>query len=378
MLKKLLLLSLIVIPFYEVILYFLIPSRNYPSFVDMRVTKDFMASLFAIAIGAGVLSTNGFKKITNIWIPIFLLFIVFNIYKAPATSLHYDGIWNYQPAYQMFVYYFLFLGVKNMTLTKQDIQSIYKTIFYCGFAMSILMMIQRLGLDQIFIVQLQSASDATKLPQMGGSLGQATLSSPFIVMCLPFAIEQRKWLIGAFMAIVVILSGSSFAMAGLCAIIIMTIILKTKHKVVYLCSLALTLGTFIYFNQDFLCANGRFAVWNLVVKDIFNGKIAFTGAGIGAFKYLFAMKNGNTWHHAHNEYLQLLWSCGIIGFGIVAMITKHIIKEISISKTILISILGISIISFGTFPLQLAVYQYYLAVMIGVAYSFGGINDFRV
>ena len=68
---------------------------------------------------------------------------------------------------------------------------------------------------------------------------------------------------------------------------------------------------FIQNNPDFLNSNGRIGIWKQVFSDIKEGKIILTGAGIGGFKYMFAMRHKNSWFHAHNEYIQLLWGCGI-------------------------------------------------------------------
>jgi len=376
MIKRLLILSLIMIPFYEVFLYFFIPGRNFPFFPDMRYTKDFVSLGASIAIGSTVLCRYGFKKLNNIWVPIFLLFVVWNMYKAPTgfivNNVDFSGVWNYKPAYQLFVYLFLFLGVSN--IPNINVDKILKVMSWCGFAMSVLMLMQYFGLDQIFSILPEKIIGSTKHPEMGGTIGQATLSAPFIVMCLPFMIHRGKLFLSLVMATAIVLSGSSFAMLGLVVVCMCSILASKKINNLLLLPVILGCIFFVLLNKDFLFSNGRFDMWKLVISDISTGKICLTGAGIGAFKYLFAMKNGNQWYHAHNEYLQLVWSCGFVGAAICLMIVKDYVFTIFRSDrdnnlAIFISVLGIAVISFGTFPLQLAVYQFYLTVMAGIVYS---------
>ncbi|MEA2036146.1 MAG: hypothetical protein U9O94_01455 [Nanoarchaeota archaeon] len=379
MLKRLLILSLIAIPFYEVFLYFLIPGREFPFFPDMRVTKDFMAMGFSMIIGSVAFYRYGFRKFENKWILAFLIFLVWNIAKAPGSfpvsGVEMAGLWNYKSAYQLMVFFFLFCGISN--IPNLNIKDILKTMAWCGFAMAVLMALQRVNLDQIFSLAPKEIIKATKLPQMGGSIGSTATGTPFLVMTIPFMLYLRKWLYAAFMAIVVVFAGSSFAMLGLCSVLFVEVVMAQRIKWYYLTigsiAIAFLVGVFIYFNQDFLVSNGRFPVWQRTIKDVFEGRIAYTGAGIGAFKYLSAIKHGDLWRYAHNDYLQLVWSCGIIGAGITLMAVKTYIHKIldkmtSENKAIFASCFGIGVISCGNFPLQLAVYQYYLIVMAGIIY----------
>lgn len=383
MIKKLLILGCVLIPFYEVFLYFFIPGRTVPVFPDMRFTKEFVSMVFCVLIGSAVLCSSGFKKPKNLWIPAFLLFLVWNIYKAPVAiiqiqGVNFNGMWNYRPVLKIFSYFYLFLAVSSAYFKEKDIFYIFKTIMYCGLAMSILMILQFFKFDQIFnTFPPEIIGNYVTHPEMGGSIGQATLSSPFLVMCIPFTIYFREWLYAVIMGVSVVIAGSSFALAGLGVVILLLFLKNIKNRLAVVfgfSSIGVIILVFASFHPDLLNSNGRFGMWEMVWNELFSEKIAFTGAGLGAFRYFFALRHQNTWFHAHNEYLQLLWCCGIIGFGIVFMIIKDFIKhsleninpEIAI---ILISMAGIAVVSFGTFPLQLAVYQFYLVAMVGIVYS---------
>ena len=383
MIKKLLILACVLIPFYEVILYFFIPGRGYPIFPDMRITKEFIAMASCMLIGSAALYSYGFRKPKNVWFLAFICFLVLNIYKAPhavinVQNVNFNGMWNYRPVFKVFAYFFLFLGISSSYFRKIDIDQIFKTFMYCGLGMSILMILQVLRLDQIFnIIPPEIIGVGVKHPEMGGSLGQATLCAPFLVMCIPFAVYFRKWLYGAIMAISVVVSGSSFAMLALLLIISVYLIKNIKNKVILIGGggfLISALLLFAYFNPDLLISNGRFGVWKQILKELVTEKIAFTGAGLGAFRYFYSIRHQSTWFHAHNEYLQLLWCCGVIGTPIFFMAVKDFIKHSLKNNnkeitTILIAMASVAIVSCGTFLFQLAAYQFYLVVMTGIVYS---------
>lgn len=383
MIKKLLILSCVLIPFYEVFLYFFVPGRSMPMFPDLRITKEFLAMVFCMVIGSTVLFNYGFSKPKNKWILVFMAFLVWNMYKIPNANfpiqeVNFNGLWNYKPAFQIFAYLYMFLGVSTVNLQKKDVISLFKTFMYCGFAMAVLMILQFFNMDQIFGPLNGVWVKSVHITQIGGSLGQSTTVSPFLVMCLPFALYFKKWLYGVIMCVSVVLAGSSFALAGLCVVIALFFVKKGKSCKWFICGGAIILtiiGVFAYFHPDILDDSYRFSEWKRIFSEVFGEyRFAITGAGIGAFRYFYEMRHQNNWHYAHNEYLQLLWCCGIVGFGIVFMIIKDFIKhsleninpEITI---ILISMAGIAAVSFGTFPLQLAVYQFYLVVMLGIVYS---------
>jgi hypothetical protein len=292
-----------------------------------------------------------------------------------------NRMWNWEPVVKILSLFILFLGVSSTKFSNKDIQDIFKTIAGCGLVMAIYMLLQKIGIDQIYDTFPVSVIGHPNNPSMGGTIGQATLSAPFIVMCLPFMVYFNKFLACLLMALTVFLSGSSFAILGLASIIFTFIFLQadTYSKKIFVTFFSLLIALGLYFTihkyfPNMLVANGRFGIWQQTFTQFLNHKIEFTGAGIGAYKYLFALKNNNTWYQAHNEYLQLLWSCGLIGFSIAFMAVKNFIHELIIpheerTKVILLSFVGVGAVALGSFPLQLAVYQFYLVVMAGIVYS---------
>lgn len=394
MLRRILALSLVVLPLYEVVLYFSMPGRSMPAFQDMRITKDFVCMALSLAIGLFVLYRHGFKPMKDKFLLAFIIFLTWNIFKIPTVnvivgSTNINGMWNYIPAFQIMALFILFLGITNSPelKRKRTYEAIAKAMAISGVLMGAYMIIQSLGLDQIFKTFPAYVRDngvdyaingSTKNPSIGGTLGHPTLSAPFLVMTFPFIVYSMKWYFSVVVLLAVLLSGSSVAILALALMLFTYLIYKVNVNLraglvmaILLFSVAGLLALYKFtpwvFND-----NGRFAVWNSTYLELFQG-IGFTGAGIGAYKFLFAVQNGSGWYQAHNDWLQLLWCCGLIGLFLVGMFVRNIFISVLKSsdefvKFLGMSFLGVCLCGLGTFVFQLAVFQFYVVVIVGMIF----------
>lgn len=388
MIKLLLPLSLVVIPFYELILYLFMPGRSMPSFGDMRVTKDFVMMAFASTIGVVVLWKYGFKPFKDKWLLAFMVFLVWNIFKIPnalipISGVNVNGIWNHWPAYQSIVLFLFFLGLINVPYLACDRikQSLYNVMAICGAVMSVYMIIQFIGMDQVMHTHGVEILGSTKAPKIGGTIGQPTLCAPFILATIPLMILRRHWVSIGLACIAVCLSQSSTAFVVLFLLGIAWAGYADKQMAKKMAIFAgflvicVITAAFSMKWTGIFSDNGRFVVWQQSWNDITsNINLGLTGAGIGAYKFLFALKRGNTWYAAHNDYLQLLWTCGLIGTGLIGMFIYNFIKDAIkvIDREIyflLLSIFALMLSALTSFVFQLAVYQYYFIVLLGLIYS---------
>lgn len=381
-------LSLVACAFYEALLYFIIPGRSYPSMPDMRITKDFVALASSLAIGLYVLYHHGLKPMKNVWLGAFMVFLVFNLFKIPNASIslqgvNVNGMWNGFPAFQIMVYFFLFIGMASAPEIHCETvkKVIFSTVAWSGFAMACYMILQALSLDQIMTTYDKSIVLATKNPAIAGTLGQPTLCAPFLVMCLPFMLNTEKRVMAVITMFGVFLSGSAVAIMSMASIFILFLLYKLKNHRTLLCAGAMfgalyLLCSFVWFKRlDFFCDNGRFAIWEKTLEDFAQSlNSVFTGAGVGSYKFLFALKNGNTWFQAHNDYLQLLFTCGIIGVFLVGMFLKTMAEKTlktlnQETFTLSLAFISVLICACGTFVFQLGVYQFYSVIILGMIYN---------
>lgn len=366
-----------------------------PVFSDMRVTKDFVAVLCSLAIGLSVLYKHGFKPFKEKWILFFLLFLVWNLFKIPSAyipfgSVNINGMWNFWSAYQIMAYFILLLGIINFPEChrRRMLYLLFNVSIWTGVVLSVYMLLQWYGLDQIFITYPAyldgvTISGSTKNPSVGGTIGQPTLAAPFLIMVLPFCLYLRKNILAGILLLGILATGSTVSFFA-CAVVMWAYWLwkiksENNHyapinaQAYVVVSIILMVVVWIAMSLkggELLNDNGRFLTWQAVIKD-FSPRNILTGFGIGAFKFAFAVKHKNTWFHAHNEYLQLLWSCGIVGFFIVGMMLKNIyssvIRHLNSEVVVLaISFLSLLICGLGTFVFQMAVYQFYGVVILGM------------
>ena len=128
--------------------------------------------------------------------------------------------------------------------------------------------------------------------------------------------------------------------------------------------------------------NGRLEVWRQILQDIFTGQIqgvsahiGMTGAGLGNFGTVFTALHSSPWTTAHNEYLQVLWTCGVIGLFIFLMIHVDIAKVAWLTSrypgapAVFLSLLMLAVCAMGTFVWNLGVYQFYTVVLVGLLYQ---------
>ena len=394
MIQSLLILGLVAIPFYELIIYLLIPDTIMPPFRDTRLTKEYISLGFALALGLWAFWKDGLKPVDNKWVFIFIGFSIINVTKMPNIDMPFlgmdiSGFWLYKPWFIAIIYLFMLCAIAQSRL-KTDL--ILKIIGYCGVGMAGYVMLQYFGLDQIFH---RNSSPAVKSANLGGFLGQPTLVTPFLLMAIPFI---KNYFLIALVVTSILMCGSDFGLVGLGICLLACLwkkFPKARIALVVVGTVSLLAVLFLMFHvkqnqtpRSYLMAfsdNGRLDVWKNIITDVHKGqhvgipyKIGTTGAGLGSFEYLFPLMHDTKFINAHNEYLELLYNCGYVGLFIflaaVVSFFDKVRKNINRNQVFRIG-LSVFLILFcaaGSFILHLAVYQFYLVVLVGLIYQIKG------
>jgi len=378
-------LGLAIIPFYELLLSLLVP-HNFPVFMpDTRIGKEYIALGFMLASSLVVLFKDGIKPVQNKWLLIFVGFIFLSIFRAPDFILE-NGLrnfWMWQPAAYAIIILLFISVVASVDALNHDM--IKNTIVGVGCAMAIYVFVQLAGLDPLFFVNDREDTKFLRAAALGGMLGQPTLVAPFIGMCIPFALVEGRWVISILMLTAVILTQSAVGVVATIAGVMVVLFFKSPR--VFLALGIVCAGIFgfaIYKDRlntgnEFFNSSGRLGIWKHIVKDIqepphakTNKIHALTGFGPGSYRYVFVTKHQTEFVRAHNEYLEMIYNIGIIGFVLFGIFVWSLWSDLAgrifYDDTVLAlwaSFIIIALAALGTFVWQLAAHMFYTAVILG-------------
>lgn|SRR3990167_4457118 len=366
--------------------------------VDIRELQMTLASFFALSLGAVELYRNGFRPFKNKWVIIFLLYLPISVFIAPAPSITLVGInvtnfWSWQPIMNILIYSFMVFAISSHEFSKSELLIAIKTVVWCGFFMAFYVTLQRLDMDQFFMRNVDPSHGPSA--SYAGFIGNPTLVAPYIAMTVPFMIYLKKWWMIPVALGGVIFPESQMAYGGLFGGLAFLVGSKGKFRFVLMAVISFLVAAFLvvgYFNsptvKKFITDHERFEIWSVIAKDVKNpiakdvkNSYPLTGRGIGSFKFVHHVEHQNSFHQAHNDYLELTYGCGLAGlFFVFAAILKMIRENFSVfqvfrfgeeklKSTLLASFVTIALTAFGTFVWQIGASIYLTCVLIGLLHN---------
>lgn len=361
-----------------------------------REVKELCALSICLVLGLLIFYEGKFKKFSNKWALFLVGWFVVNIMQAPDFKTQLFGanasnFWVWKPFVFGMVYLLSVIGISSIKITSRHWTMILKGLIYPAFLMSLYIFIQAIGLDQWFGVK-ETAAGVTN-PHLAGFMGQPTIVSPFIAMCVPFALYGRKYVIALSMILSVILTKSMIAIGALLITLLIFISLFRNKKLICvgIMSVVLSVGIAAFpqtrhaaWDKVVSESSGRFSMWPTIVDDwkspVIGGKKIYpvTGIGAGSFHYVFSPRLKNNWRQAHNEYLEVLYNFGLVGLFFFIMAIFHVIKN-SLPfalkfggdrvLAVLASLLCICICAGGTFVWQIGTTAFYTVVLVGLLHN---------
>lgn len=193
-------------------------------------------------------------------------------------------------------------------------------------------------------------------PVFLGSVMQYMRFGSLLAIMTPFLVIKSKWYLIPIFTVCVLSQASSFAFALVGGSMVYAFLCAGKYKRIILGSLiAFGIGFMLYDNGSFSTAVscGRLPVWGMIAKTCMQHPIV--GWGQATFSPIFPiLVGGNPFQQCHNDWLQILFETGIIGFGIIAAYTISLVKRLYIRQEyILISgLVLIAVNMFFAFPMR--------------------------
>lgn len=374
--KLLIILGLVIVPFYEILLRILPFVRSVAP--DTREPKEIIALVFALSIGLLAVFNGEIKPFRNKYFLILPIYILISFLMAPHVPLFINKIdsgdlYFWKPFAEILCFSLMIIAIASMDM---DVKEIIKVMVICGTIMSVYMILQLLDFDQFWLAKTGQSFTSVRSEAIGGNLGQPTIAASFIVMMIPLAIYLKKYWCAGVIGISVLLTGSAMAIGAIVVMGLVGVVRLNKIFFIPILIILIISGFLMIKHKDYVESrmDGRYQVWSDTLKDIHNGEIngdhnkyPITGVGLGRFSYLFPMKNNSEFMQTHNDPLEFTYDCGLLGFGLLMVALYFMFKNsYGISFPILLSFIALLFCSFGSFPFQLGAHQFYGAALVGI------------
>lgn len=151
----------------------------------------------------------------------------------------------------------------------------------------------------------------------GGLLGNTSMTASMAVVSLPIAAATvpAKWRL---LPVAITVSGVALSKSSIAAGLLACSFSVLAAPVI------LAVGYFVI-GAEFLNSSDRLEMWGFFLKAWNVSEHWIFGRGIGSFSYnafkmqnIFNVHTGNLWWNAHNDWLETFFSCGAIGFFLLA------------------------------------------------------------
>jgi hypothetical protein len=364
---------------------------------DTREPKMMLALAVALVTGLAAVFQGRLRPFHNKWVLILLGYLLVSIWFAPTLiTPKVPNLWVWQPAFAMLVFALFVVTVASVEWDEPARWRLLTVATWTGFLMAGYALLQFLYVDQF----CDQKTDYFPINRIGGTMGNRTIVAPFIAMLIPLAIYLRSWWKVAVMAAAILVCRSSVAIGAGAVAVFFQVASGGKRalRIASAVAAVLVIAAVIGYGSSAAVRrevndSGRIAVWKLVIQDWRSpvdpqkdNSFAITGLGPGSFRYVFPGKHEqffreHAWQdflQAHNEYLQLLYECGVVGlFLLLGAIGWVFRRNFSFRDcwrgeadpyrmSLLSSFLCISLCALGTFVWQIAPTIFYTAVIVGL------------
>jgi len=274
------------------------------------------------------------------------------------------NFWNFRPTVSVLCGILIIKLLYECASTKDWVDT-GKVIAWLGGIFALYSIFQYFSIDQIFknekILYVNGHFDR-KL-QMVSFFGSVFLTSGFLALCAPMCLifkDLRYKFFYVAILIALILLDKTMALASFgTGLVVYLLMNRSWVKLILLILIFITGGIFYaFYNPEFFSLTGRVELWKITWNKFLEAP--FFGHGLGSFE-MFQFKPGNTvTFFAHNEYLQILFDIGIVGFSIFVLFVVDLFKRIFVSENNILLIgyiaglISFLVLCLGSFPLRIA------------------------
>lgn len=363
---------------------------------NLRTPKEYAFLFFSIALGLLAISRGKVRPIKNVWLFLCVLYGMVSIMSMPTFPVYLGNapahnFWVWKPILFQIAALLGVIGIASMPAVQKRIDVIVFSLIYPATIAAVYMILQYFGIDDFFGLNNHPDNPFIPSAEVGGFIGHPTLTGPACAMIAPLALYKKKLFPSILLIGGVLITKSIVAIAGLCFGILVFLYLynyKTKTKLIRLaiifsvviCSLSAlyVLGGKNIKDIAMAESNGRFTEWARIAKDFVSPPFdkrtyVSRGFGPGSFYYAYSLRKQSRMRQAHNEYLEFLYTEGIIGFLLVSLAAWTMIKKINFRNNLQVALVSclacISFCAAGTFVWQIGVTAFLTVVIIGLFHN---------
>jgi hypothetical protein len=368
-----------------------LPFLTFQGQVDTREPKMMLMIVLLSALNLWAFFKGILKPVKNKWALIFLFYLSLHLIFAPKPLLivndcSISNFWLWKPLLIIWLSAISIFVISSIDFSFGGAITLLKIMAWCGFVMALYVILQRLGLDQLFVIKDTQGYSLPVNPGIGGTLGHPTVVGAFMAMIIPIALYLKKTIKATIIIIAIILTQSQMAIGAMVVSLGFMYAIRNKRTFILFLSLLFIAGLFIGINKQVqkrisFYSSGRLPVWNNIITDLkspLNEKskniYPLSGIGLGSFKYVFHLKHPtqkDKFGKAHNEYLELLYNTGIIGLGLFLCAIWELVRRSfpftdRYKQALMASFICSLILACGNFIWQLAPTAFYTIFIVGL------------
>lgn len=146
-----------------------------------------------------------------------------------------------------------------------------------------------------------------------------------------------------------------------------------KEKLITLaCTLIIPLTGALLIGKDVLESYDRFQVWQIFMNWFHANANIWTGTGTGTFEWIgpaILDRTKGVYLFMHNEYLQVLFEQGVIGFALMILVMIQCVHLARKRPAILASIAALSVAMLTQFPFRFFFTQFVAVLLIKLSFD---------
>jgi len=265
------------------------------------------------------------------------LFVVFSmgVYFMQPNVKHgnYEIYNSLRTVLLILCYYLGYLSISNHKFSDSETNMVQWHLMAIGTLIGAYVIFQYFGFDEFFDFRSDTVTSVnSKNPHLFGTLGNSRICGAFLLLIIPYVLVMRQWIFGAIILVAIVLIESKMVFFGGAAMFLFLFARSRREFYgIFVIVILIAIAYYQLGHHDSGRLHEWTSVWKVFQSRILVGQHVFTGFGFESFRTINRMI-GSAWWPIHNEYFEILWATGFIGFGLFLAGFVKEINELSAAR----------------------------------------------